>query len=853
MKSPQLFSLLKLKLQDFITSEKEKKINKKGITKVKTVYKLKDNIALSNEQFEEATIKQQYNHLFRILKNKNRIENNFIKDVLFIDCKNNSNYQKQLDGILKKGVFVNNIKYKYWGKSASMSRSGILGFVSEEMYDDIEEYAMMDIKFDKTILSKFEAYKCLLLSSCFCIEDELPYMIVVDDYETIVKDVNIRYVDEKEVNYIDNKTEEEKIFKEKIIKHGKKDINNCINDGAGFISKEYAKKISEYLGIEYTLCIAMLRIPYVKGLGIAMDFKSYYKSKGITHIKDIWGKEHRVEDIDIILTKSQYKGYKYFKQDNTYNDWKKYLKLLKKYNYCVGISKWNYSHETEPKMTRANYQTLQTLDITKDDLIEMSKYTRSWIEKILGGDLLYVYKYLGIGENTEPSNIYMKAIMLNPQMINDIKVRSYLYGLLKKTIDEIKIGKIYIKGAFKFLIPDVIMMLEYIGGLPIRGCLKEGEMYAKEHEGEYVLNRNPHICKAEHIILNAVSNDDTKTWLSHLENVCMVNGYDVTAQSLNGADYDGDLVFVHNNSIYIKGINRDSYIVLDIEDKITAKEQPYDKKHIIDFTKKSLSSRIGEISNCASTYHNKFAKDEETRKKYEDYTCLLSVINGKEIDYVKTGIRWNVPRNIAKGAKPLPYFLKYKYSDQNKHNRSKTKMNEHCWFIEKWERKLKFSKDFINTSYCMMNNNIPFDDNKYNKVVKLFELYKKEYKSNKNFENMCKNYEKYQYELEELDLNKKVIKDFEIDWDKFYKKYRIEFLEIVPNQSELANYLVELVYNKMNGMYYNQMWQIVKEGILTNLRINQIKPILVPEETKDNMGTEYLGRYYKFVEYKGCI
>ena len=303
----------------------------------------------------------------------------------------------------------------------------------------------------------------------------------------------------------------------------------------------------------------------------------------------------------------------------------------------------------------------------------------------------------------------------------------------------------------------------------------------------------------------------------------------------------------------MKGINKDSYIVLDIEDKITAKEQKYNLENIIDFTKKSLSSRIGEISNCASAYHNKYAKDEETRQKYEDCTCLLSVINGKEIDYVKTGVRWNVPRNIQKGAKPLPYFLKYKYPRQKKHNKSKTKMNEHCWYIEKWERKLRFNKEFVNTSHCLIDISIPFDDEKYNKVEKLFGIYKKEYRSNKNFERMCKNYDKYKYELEELALDKKIVKNFEIDWDKFYNDYQKKFLKVVPNQAELANYLVELVYNKMNGMYYNQMWQIVGEGLLTNLRKNKVTPVLVPKESDNKIGTEYLGRYYSFVEYKGKI
>ena len=850
MKSPKLYTIRKLTLQNFIEFSREETEDKNSNIKKKSIHKIHNNIIVTEKEEKEYKIKQQHNHLFRIIENNKTITNDYIPDVVFIDCKNNKNYQKELDSILRKGVIINGVSFKYWGKSASMSRNGILGFVSLEMYDIVESHAMMEIMFDKTVLSKFEAYKCLLLSSCFCIEEPLPYMIVVDDYEDTVKYVNIKYVDEKEIEYIDKQTKETKIFKEKVIKEGIKDINICFNDGSGFISEEYGNKLKEYLQLDYTPSASMLRVPYIKGLGITIDFKSWYKEKGIEYIIDIWGHKHKVDDIDIILTKSQYKGYKYFKIKGDYSDWERYLSLLKKYNYCLGIAKVNYSLKEEPKMTRCNYQTLQTLDITAEELIDVSSYTRKWIERILNGDLLYVYKYLGISDNTEPINDYMKAIILNPQMINDIKIKSYLYGLLRKTIDEVKIGKIHIKGAFKFLIPDVIMMLEYIGGLKVNGCLKSGEMFAVNHSGEYVLNRNPHLSRSEHVILNAINNKVTSKWCSHLEGCCMINCKDVTAPRLNGADQDGDLVIVHNNKALKKGIHRDLPIVLDIEDKITAKELPYDLEHIIEFTKASLDSRIGEISNCASSYINKYTKNEETKKKYDDFCCLLSVINGKEIDYAKTGVRWNVPTKISKYSKPLPYFLKYKYPKQNKHNMSKTKMNEHCWFIEKWERGLRFNTDFINTSYCMIDNNIEFNQEKYDKVVEVFNKCRKEYKGLKDEERMAKNFDKYKYFFE--GLTKFEVENTNYDWDKFYNRYKKEFETICP-QNELTNYLVQLIYNNLNGSYYNILWEVCKKGILENLNINRVKPILAPVESEDNIGTEYLGRYYKLVEYKGEI
>lgn len=846
---PELYVLLKLKLNHFIEKKKDGR---------KTLHWLKNDIKLSKNEIKEFSVKQQYNHLFRILKNKNRIKDNIVKDVIFIDCKNSSNYQEELDGIIRNGIVVNGVSYKYWGKSASMSRTGILGFISNDMYNTVESYAMMDIKLDKVVLSKFESYKCLLLSSCFCVEDKIPYMIVVDDYYKTIKNIDIKYVDEKDKEYIDSETKEQKTFKEKTIKTGKKDIDICVNDGAGLVSKEYSEYLSKYLELDYNASVFMLRLPYVKGLAVNIDFKSYYKEKNIHIIKDIWGKEHSVSDIDIILTKSQYKGFGYFKKDNNYNDWINYNNLLNKYNYCIGISKVNYSYEKEPRMTRVNYQTLQTLDITVDDMIELSSYTRDWVSRILNGDINYIYKYLGISENTTPSNIYMKCVLLNPYMIHDIKIKSYLFGLLKKTINEIKIGKLYVNGAFKFLLPDMIFMLEYIGNLEPVGCLEKGEMFAKKHNGNYILNRNPHLSKYEHIVLNAVNNEQTKKWLSHLDNVCMINSYDVTAPSMNGADFDGDLVMVHNNEIYFKGLSNEKYIVLDIEDKITAKEEEYKLENIIEFTKSSLDSRIGEISNCASTYCNKNPKTDKDKEKYDDILCLLSVINGKEIDKCKTGVRWNVPRNIQRNAKPLPYFLKYKYPKQTKHNLSKTKMNEHCWFVEKWEKDIKWNREFINTSEFIIDKNIPFIEEKYKEVVKMFKEYYRDYSENKNFENMCKKYDKYKNEFIDMNLTKKDVENFEIDWDKFYLKYKNKFLEIVPNQAELANYLVDLTYNKMKGLYYNQMWKIVEEGILINLRSYKDKnlKIKVPKEIGEGdfgYDFEYLGRYYKNVDYQGVV
>ena len=834
MKSPKLFNLIKISLQDLI----------------KHSYKL-DTSTLNELKMKEIILSQQNNQLFRLLEKyyPENNANNFIKDVVFVDCSNNKNYQKELKHLLKYGFIINGIEYKFYGKSASHGRSGVIAALSKEVFDFIDTRAMMGVQINKTVLSKFEAYKHLLFSSCFCLECELPYMIVVKDYKNVIKNVDINYVDEIEKTYECKETGDAKIWKEKIIKEGIKDIDIIVNDGAGLISKEYSIYLQQLLDIKYTPSYYMLRMPFIKGISINFDFKSFYKEREIDTITDVWGKVHKVQDIDIILTESQYKGLKYFKNTGTYEDWEEYLRRVKEYDFCLGIAKWNYSHQEEPKMTRANYQILQSLNCTTKDLIDMSAYTREWIENILNGDLLYIYNYLGLnGYDVKPSNNYMRAILLNPGMLEDIKMKHYLNSLLQKTIDEIKVGKIYIKGAFKTIIPDLIYMAEYIGGLTPKGILKKGEMYAKEHEGEYVLNRNPHITASESRILSAINNDTTEKWLSHLENICMVNSYDVTAPALNGCDFDGDLVLVHKNEIFLNNIDRNLPITMDVNDKITAIEKEYNTKNLINYTTVSLDSRIGEISNCASAYHNKKAKTPEKQKLYRDYTCLLSVINGKEIDYSKTGVRWNVPLHISRGAKPLPYFLKYKYSHMKKTNNSKSPLNEHCWYIEKWEkglkRKLRNKKHFINTSQYIINNDNPFDEELFNKVAKIYKEFKKEIRHIKEEESMLKDFELYKEFWD--DVKYKDIIHTEVDYQAIYLKYKSKLEKIVENQSELANYVVELVYNKDHGKYYQFLWNTCENGILTNLRLNQQKPLWIPVEDKE--GTEYLGRYYKLVE-----
>lgn len=51
-----------------------------------------------------------------------------------------------------------------------------------------------------------------------------------------------------------------------------------------------------------------IRLPYVKGMLRQVDFKDFRLSCGTDTITDFWGETHAVRDVDVILTKSMFKG-----------------------------------------------------------------------------------------------------------------------------------------------------------------------------------------------------------------------------------------------------------------------------------------------------------------------------------------------------------------------------------------------------------------------------------------------------------------------------------------------------------------------------------------------------------------
>jgi hypothetical protein len=294
--------------------------------------------------------------------------------------------------------------------------------------------------------------------------------------------------------------------------------------------------------------------------------------------------------------------------------------------------------------------------------------------------------------------------------------------------------------------------------------------------------------------------------------------------------FDGDLVLVIDNDTMKNGVDRNAAIVMDVDDKITTLEEEDNRENKIKVILRSMNSLIGETSNCATGYHNKVPKSIEQKQKYESYVDLLSVINGKAIDFAKTGVLFNIPRNIAKYGKPLPYFMKYAseyYGKQHKFSRSNSNMNRLCWELEKWEKQFKWKRKYKDFDYrIMINQDLDVDKDTFDKIELVFL-------------DFCK--EMVQLAKDQISI-KKEQKDFIINWKYYYDLYRNKCNCICENQSLLANIAVTLCYEKYPNKNKKFMWIIAGDGIVQNIK--QI-PISLPQKDKDGL-YEYLGKKYNF-------
>lgn len=253
----------------------------------------------------------------------------------------------------RKGFKINGIKYvRLLGTNGGIKNSTIV-FVSERLAPELRRRIDNGRNKEKELVpAKLEAYQALVCSGSVPVS--MPKgVVVVDDCVTHFKADVINLNDE-------NDGEPTMEYAEGV------DIELDESDGYGIMLPSLAKKWSNDLQLDYVVGGVNTRFSWEKGMVFTFDFLDFAdKIAGTRIIKDAWGNEVDLSNVELILTTSMVKLW------DSYESCEHYLKCSTENGYTFGVTKTAPQYlERERNL---NYQFIQSYELSDEQIEEDRK------------------------------------------------------------------------------------------------------------------------------------------------------------------------------------------------------------------------------------------------------------------------------------------------------------------------------------------------------------------------------------------------------------------------------------------------------------------------------------------------
>ena len=450
----------------------------------------------------------------------------FVDDIINIKVMAKKEYRE----LGRNGFDLNGRHYVRFMVGSGQMRRNTVTFINENILGYMTEKLMcgLDNKIKTINLAKLSAYFALSFSSVLWVRE--PRVCVVKDFNTIVPKQKVNFLKEEESGMTIHQIE--------------KDMELNSADGQGLISPEMAKLWAEDMHLNYTPCSFVVRTVFVKGNLVPFDFKEYAKEHGITTIKDRYGTEYNINDVDVLLSESQFKMAKY------YSSWEGYLSYHRSYNLKWGVARYNKEFDDEYVLT--NYQYIQVLNLNKEEIDGLISYTADWIKNICSGNLEYALAYsIGVKNPTSGvddiinscGSLFTKAIIKNPEMLKDGFVQRKIYNSIKESIRQAKIGRIWVKGNYQFMISDPVAQCRSALGLSPDGLIPANCVYSnfwntRTNSDEVVCCRSPLTHYSEVNPLKLFKSEETNKWYKYIYSGMIYSIYDISVMKFADSDFD---------------------------------------------------------------------------------------------------------------------------------------------------------------------------------------------------------------------------------------------------------------------------------------------------------------------------
>lgn len=495
-----------------------------------------DNINGKSSFEKEKEIKELKEKKNKILNKKNTRTNKlkikeinekiqkeiFIEDYLCVVMDTKGDYDKVL-----KGFKINGIEYQRLLSTSGGVKKSVVVFCSKRIHDRL--YSQLNAERNpniKFVPAKLEAYISLACSASFPVSKPNGILVVGEPMTRFKEDVievngqgvvrpNVRHVDDYEITH-----------------------NAC--DGMGLMTPTLAKRWSEEVQEHYTMAGCCLRQAFTKGMIFTFDFHQFADEVAKYEIvTDVWGHQHNIKDIELILTTSMLKLWDSY---DSVDDW---LEKTLANDHSFAITK--VTPEKLDEEQTLNYQFLQSLELTDEDIEELCKPFLDSVDGIMNKDyrqsLLYL-RGVDLKEKTvlRPPFDYTTAMMLDESMLNDPYVYSKIKHNITNRIDRAKMGVLPVRGNFSIISGDPYLLCEYVFGFEPTGLLKKGEFYSKFWNDKKVKEvagfRAPMTSMNNIVMRKIVDNDEVSKWYKYMDTVTIFNCWDCTCHAINGADFD---------------------------------------------------------------------------------------------------------------------------------------------------------------------------------------------------------------------------------------------------------------------------------------------------------------------------
>ena len=592
------------------------------------------------------------------------------------------------------GFDLNGRRYVRLCAGSGQLRQNTITFIWDVMHQYITEALYCGISpeelGDNFSVSKWNAYVGLSESGMHFLKSA-PRVCVVSDYEEIKPHLPIDYITTECTSGRRNKRVEKTITQHY---YDEPEMNfDPLNsfDGQGLADPEWMRQVAMELGYlrensGYVPSEYILRAPWCKGLVVAFDFKAYCRERGVTTIKDVYGQSYAVEDIDVLLSISQFKMWKVY---GKHGGRQYHQESMRKYGLRWGVVIANKEHDDDYRTL--NYQYLQALDLDDADIDRLCSHTEDLLTKLCSGHTETVYRTLvgfsgGVddsigndcGDATEAAkpaaSLLQRAIAHNYDLLRDSYIQTLIHREVESKFNGAKIGKLLCRGGYSFIVSDPVAQIQHIirshavdgdHDIAVSGLIPAHEIYSaywnrvRPAPDKVVLMRSPLIDSSEVTVCGLARTSEMDKWYSHIKSGLILSIHDVNTLALQNCDFDGDRCFSSNDPVLIKGAQRNPVPILypsagkQLKGAITFES-------MIEADIRGLNSAVGSLSNqatCLYALRDKFSKDSPEYAELSRRIKIVSELVGVEIDKIKTGIPPQKPSAWNREQMPYEQFI----------------------------------------------------------------------------------------------------------------------------------------------------------------------------------------------------